>query len=88
MSLEKKAMKATWDDEVQEEVTNMCFIAIDNEIKSLKLNDDYLFDDEINEKTSYDELPDDLNDLHRKCKNFLLKNVALKKKILSLTKRT
>ena len=41
----KKAMKATWDDdsesefddEAQEEIANICFMAIDNEVKSLEL---------------------------------------------------
>ena len=70
----KKAMKATWDDdnesesdeEAQEEIANMCFMAIDNEVKSLELDDDDLLDDEIDEKPSYDELLDDFNNLHMK----------------------
>ena len=53
----KKAMKATWDDssenesdeKSQEEISNMFFIAIDDEVKSLELNDKSS-DDEFNEK--------------------------------------
>ena len=53
-------MKATWDDdsesesddEVQEKVVNMCFMAIDSEEKSLELDNDDLLDDEIDEKPS------------------------------------
>ena len=89
----KKAMTATWDDdsesksndEAQEEIANMCFMAIDNEVKSLELDDDDLLDDEIDEKPSYDELLDDFNNLHMKYKKLALKNIALKRKILSLT---
>ena len=88
----KKAMKATWDDEsereldeeVQEEIANMCFMAIDIEVKCLD-NDD-LLDDEFDEKPSYDELLDDFNDLHMKYEKLALKNDTLKKKIFSLTK--
>ena len=90
----KKDMKATWDDdsesesddEAQEEIANMCFMAIDSEVKSLELDNDDLLDDEIDEKPSYDELLDDFNDLHMKYKKLALKNIALKRKILSLTK--
>ena len=72
-------MKATWDDdsesesddEVQEKVVNMCFMAIDSEEKSLELDNDDLLDDEIDEKPSYDELLHDLNDLHMKYTNLL-----------------
>ena len=49
----KKAMKATWDDDsesesddkVQEEIANMWFVAIDNEVKSLVLDHDDLLGD-------------------------------------------
>ena len=59
----KKAMKATWEDnseseldgEVQEKAANICFMANDNQVKSLELDDD-LVDDEIDE--SYNELLD------------------------------
>ena len=48
----KKAMKATWDDEsesesdeeAQEKIANMCFMAIDNKVKFLD-NDDLLDND-------------------------------------------
>ena len=83
----KKAMKATWDDEsesesdeeAQEEVANICFLAIDNEVISDLLDDDF-------DKSSYDELLVDLNDLHMRFEKLALKNNALKKKILSLSK--
>ena len=56
----KKAMKATQDDssesesenEDQEEISNMCFMAIDDEVKSLELN-----------KSSNNEFDDEFNDL-------------------------
>ena len=56
-------MKATWnydreselDDKVQEEVANMCFMAINSEVKSLELDNDDLFDDEIDGKPIYDD---------------------------------
>ena len=56
---------ATWDDESksesdeesQEEVTNMCFMAIDDEVISLDHDD--LLDDDCDDKPSYDELLDD-----------------------------
>ena len=62
----------------------MCFMAIDNEVKSLD-NDD-LLDDEFDAKSSYDELLNDFNDLYMKYVKLALKNSALKKKIFSLTK--
>ena len=62
----------------------MCFMVIDNEVKSLD-NDDPL-DDEFDEKPSYDELLNGVNDLHMKYEKLALKNSALKKKIFSLTK--
>ena len=91
----KKVIKATWDDdnhqsesndEVQEEVANICFMVIDSELKSLELDNDDLLDDKVDEKPSYDELLNDFNDLHRKYEKFALKNISLKKKILNLTK--
>ena len=88
----KKAMKATWDnesesesdEEAQEEIANMCFMAIDNEVISLD-NDD-LLDDEFHEKPSYDEFLDEFNDLHMKYEKLALKNSSLKRKIFNLTK--
>ena len=70
----KKAMKATWDDDseseldekVQEGATKICFMAIDNEVKYLELDNYDLLDDEIDEKPFYDELLYDFNDLHAK----------------------
>ena len=90
----KKATKVTRDDdsesesddEVQEEVANMCFMAINHEVKSLKLDNDNLLDDEIDEKPSYNEFLDDLNDFHMKYEKLALKNITLKQKILGLTK--
>ena len=75
----KKAMKATWDDnnesesndEAQEEKANMCFMAINNEVKSLEFDNGDHLDDEINEKPSYDDLLDDFNDLHMNTRNLL-----------------
>ena len=85
-------MKATWDDEsesesdeeAQEEIAKMCFMAFENEVNSLD-NDD-LLEDEFDEKPSYNELLDDFNDLYMKFEKLALKNNALKKKIFSLTK--
>ena len=59
----RKAMKATWDydseseldDKVQEKVANMCFMAINSEVKSLELDNDDLFYDEIDGKPNYDD---------------------------------
>ena len=90
--IKKRAMKATWDDESesesdeesQEEVANMCFMAIDDEVTSLDYDD--LLDDECDEKPSYDELLDDFNDLHMRFEKLALKNNALKKKVLNLSK--
>ena len=78
--------KRKLNDEVQEELANVCFIAIDNEVKYLKLDNDGLLDETIDEKPSYDELLNDFNDLHMKYEKLALKNIALKKKILSLQK--
>ena len=64
----------------------MCFMAIDSEVKFLELDNDNLLDDEIDKKPSYDESLDDFNDLHIKFKKLALKNIALKRKILSLIK--
>ena len=98
MSLEEKEQKESYEghldgdsesesnEEAQEEIANMCFMPTDNEVKSLELDNDDLFDDEIDEKPSYNELLDDFNDLHMKYKKLDLKNIALKKKIFSLTK--
>ena len=85
--IKKKAMKATWDDEsesefdeeAQEEVANMCFMAIDDEVISLDHDD--LLDDDF-DKPSYDELLDDFNDLHMRFEKLALKNNVLEKKIL------
>ena len=63
----KKEMKATQyddsksesDDEVQGEVANMYFMAIDSEVNSLELDNNDLLNDEIDEKPSYDELLED-----------------------------
>ena len=57
-----------------------------NEVKSLEIDNDDLRHDEIDEKPSYDELIDNFSDLHMKYKKLALKNIALKRKILSLTK--
>ena len=84
-------MKATWDDdsesesddEVQEEIANMCFMAIDSEVKSLELDNDDLLDDEIDEKPSYDELLDDFNDFHMEQKKLVLIIFILKEKFLT-----
>ena len=81
-----KATESESDDETHEEIANMCFMAIDSEVKSLELDNDDLLDDEIDEKPSYDELLDDFNDLNMKYKKLSLKNISRKRKILSLTK--
>ena len=87
----RKVMKATWDDEsesesdeeAQEEVANMCFMAIDYEVRSLD-HDDLLGNDM--DRPSYDELLDEFNDLHMRFEKLALKNNVLRKKILSLSK--
>ena len=61
-------------------------MSIDNKVKSFEFDNDDLLDDEIDERPSYDELLDDFNDLHIKYKKLALKNITLKRKILSLTK--
>ena len=92
----KKAMKATWDDssesesneESREEISNMCLMAIDDEVKSLELNDessDDEFDDQFND-LSYEELLNDFNNLHRNFEKLMFKNSAFIKKISSLSK--
>ena len=68
-------MKANWDDytksnsnkEDHEEVSNMCFMTIEDEVKSLELDDEFS-DDEFN-NLSYEELLNDFNDLHKNCEN-------------------
>lgn len=79
----KKAFKATWDDsdesdseEETQEVANMCFMAINDEVSSLDLD----------ESLSYDELLDGFNELHDKFEKVGLKNISLKKKIALLSK--
>ena len=89
-------MNATWDDdsksesddEVQKEVANMCFMAIDDEAKSLELNGESSndeFDDKF-EDFSYEELVNDFNDLHRNQEKLIFKNGPLKIKFSSLSK--
>ena len=63
-------------------------MAINDEVKSLELNDessDDEFDDEFDD-LSYEELLNDFNDLHRNYEKLIFKNGALKKKISSLSK--
>ena len=94
MSYKKKERKedneATWDDsdenelddDIQREVANKFFMAINNDVKSLELDND-LIDDEINdEKPFYDELLNDFNDLHEKYEKLTLKNCALEMEVL------
>ena len=88
-------MKATWDDneseldeEAEKEISSMCFITINEEVKSLDLNDkssDDEFDDELDD-LSYEELLNDFNYLHKNYEKLIFKNGALKKKISSLLK--
>ena len=86
------ATKATWDyssenefkNKYQEEISNTCFINIDDEVKSLELNSDE-FNDEFDD-LSDKELLNDVNDSHRNYEKLILKNGALKKKISSLSK--
>ena len=88
--MKKKAMKATWDeseesdsdDEAKEEIANMCFMAIDNEISSLASSDE----EDIDENLSYNELLNDFNDLHRNYEKLILRNNVLEKKIINLEK--
>ena len=66
----------------------MCFMAIDDEVKSLELNDessDDEFGDEL-DYLSYEELLNDFKDLHNNYEKFILKNNALKNKTSSLSK--
>ena len=66
----------------------MCFMAIDDELKSLELNDessDDEFDDQFDD-LSYEKFLNDFNDLHRNYEKLIFKNDALKKKISSLLK--
>ena len=85
-------MKVTWDNssetesknEDQGEISYMCCIAIDDELKSLDLNDKSS-DDEFDD-LSYEELLNDFHDLHKSCEKLILKNYDLKKKISNLSK--
>ena len=66
----------------------MCFMAFDDEVKSIELNDessDDEFDDDFDD-LSYEELLNDFTNLHRNYEKLILKNSALKKKISSLSK--
>ena len=84
----KKSMKATRDsnsaieskNKDQEKISNMCFMAIDDEVKSLELNNDE-FNDEF-DHLSYEELLNDFNNLHWNMKNSFLRMVLLKRKFL------
>ena len=88
-------MKVTWDDssksefekEDQAEISYMCYMAIDDEVKSIELNEssDAKFDDEFND-LSYDKLLNDYHDLHKSYEKLILKNDALEKKISILSK--
>ena len=65
----------------------MCFMAINDEVKSFKLNESSNdeFDDEFND-LSYDELLNDFHDLHKSYEKLILKNGIFKKKISNLSK--
>ena len=66
----------------------MCFIAIDDEVKSHELNDkssDDEFNDEFHD-LSYEKLLNDFNDLNRNYEKLIFKNSAPKKKISSFPK--
>ncbi|PON55777.1 Zinc finger, CCHC-type, partial [Parasponia andersonii] len=101
--MKKKAMKATWDDseeeesngEEQEEIANMCFMAIENEVSSLepknKFHDVSDTSSEFSDcdcDLSYKNLLSDFNNLHKNYEKliFNFKNNALKKEILNLPK--
>ena len=79
-----KAMKATWDgssksdyeNKDQEEISNMCFMAINHEVKFLELNNESS-DDEF-DGLSYEKLLNDFNVLHINYENSILKMVLLK----------
>ncbi|PON45668.1 hypothetical protein TorRG33x02_328160, partial [Trema orientale] len=95
---EEKEMRATCvdttNDASNEEVQgdNMCFMAINSEVKSLEPNDDfhddsdYSSDDDSDCDLSYENLLSDFNDLHKNYKKLIFKNNALKKEIISLSK--
>ena len=74
-------MKATQDgnskseseNKDHEEISNMCFMAIDDKVKSLELNEessDDEFDDEFDD-LSYEKLLNDFNDLYRNYENLI-----------------
>ena len=53
-------------------------MAFNDEVSSLNSSD--LLDDDFDERPSYDELLDDLNELHMRFEKLSQKNCALKKK--------
>ena len=66
----------------------MYYMDIDDEVKSLDLNNESSDDDSDDDfyDLSYDELVNDFHDLHKNYEKLILKNCALKKKISNLSK--
>ncbi|PON47848.1 hypothetical protein PanWU01x14_241580 [Parasponia andersonii] len=94
---EEKEMKATYVDnsngelnkEIQEEIADMCFMAIKDKVKSLDPNNDGSsdFDNESDEEElPYNKLLDDFNELNDNYKLLVLKINTLKKKLSLLSK--
>ena len=91
--MRKKAIKVTWDDseeeesdgEEQEEIANMCFMAIENEVSSLEPKIEFHDSDissEFSENNSdcvlsYENLLSDFNDLHKNYEKLIFKNNVL-----------
>lgn len=83
-------MKATWDDnneseseEKENEVANMCFMAITNDevTNSSSSNSFYDLDNEVDENPTYEKLYDALEEMNRKlglCVYVFLKMQLLK----------
>ena len=60
-------------------------MTIDDEVKSLHLNDKF-GDNEFDDDLSYEELLNNFHDLYKSYEKLILKNCALKKKISNLSK--
>ena len=94
----RKAFKDTWDDtfeseveESQEEVTNLCFMALEDDIEVPSSSNSFFnFDDDNGDNNEYDDDDDDENSLVRelmsKCNSLLARKNHYKHELTTLTK--